>query len=174
MSWPAFALCGPILWAISVHLDKYLVERYFKDADVRSADLHRADGPGADADHRLVRAGRIPARPDQHPADVAVRHFLHDRHHVLSPRLAGPRSIDGGAILPELTDVRLRPSLSRPGRDAQRHAARGRRVDHRRCAVGVDRDGTQTRAVSLAARGVDALCGLRAVTVDPDLQGFRV
>jgi uncharacterized membrane protein len=34
MSWLAFALCGPILWAISVHLDKYLVERYFKDADV--------------------------------------------------------------------------------------------------------------------------------------------
>ena len=34
MSWLAFALCGPILWAISTHLDKYLVERYFKDADV--------------------------------------------------------------------------------------------------------------------------------------------
>ena len=34
MHWLAFALCGPILWAISVHLDKYLVERYFKDADV--------------------------------------------------------------------------------------------------------------------------------------------
>ena len=34
MSWLVFALCGPILWAISVHLDKYLVERYFKDADV--------------------------------------------------------------------------------------------------------------------------------------------
>ena len=25
-----FALCGPILWAISTRLDKYLVERYFK------------------------------------------------------------------------------------------------------------------------------------------------
>src|SRR3954469_19947276 len=34
MSWLAFALCGPIFWAISTHLDKYLVERYFKDADV--------------------------------------------------------------------------------------------------------------------------------------------
>src|SRR5437868_2872397 len=34
MSWLVFALCGPILWAISTHLDKYLVERYFKDADV--------------------------------------------------------------------------------------------------------------------------------------------
>ena len=34
MSWLVFALCGPIFWAISVHLDKYLVERYFKDADV--------------------------------------------------------------------------------------------------------------------------------------------
>jgi uncharacterized membrane protein len=34
MSWLVFALCGPVLWAISVHLDKYLVERYFKDANV--------------------------------------------------------------------------------------------------------------------------------------------
>lgn len=34
MNWLAFALCGPLLWAISTHLDKYLVERYFKDTDV--------------------------------------------------------------------------------------------------------------------------------------------
>src|SRR5262249_4690408 len=34
MSWLAFALCGPVFWAISTHLDKYLVERYFKTADV--------------------------------------------------------------------------------------------------------------------------------------------
>src|SRR3954451_17481327 len=34
MSWLVFAFCGPVLWAISVHLDKYLVERYFKNADV--------------------------------------------------------------------------------------------------------------------------------------------
>jgi drug/metabolite transporter (DMT)-like permease len=34
MNWLVFALCGPIFWAISTHLDKYLVERYFKNADV--------------------------------------------------------------------------------------------------------------------------------------------
>ncbi|MGE5539215.1 MAG: EamA family transporter [Gemmatimonas sp.] len=34
MSWLAFALSGPVLWAISTHLDKYLVERYFKDTGV--------------------------------------------------------------------------------------------------------------------------------------------
>jgi drug/metabolite transporter (DMT)-like permease len=34
MNWLVFALSGPILWAISTHLDKYLVERYFKDTDV--------------------------------------------------------------------------------------------------------------------------------------------
>lgn len=34
MNWLAFALCGPLLWAISTHLDKYLVERYFKETDV--------------------------------------------------------------------------------------------------------------------------------------------
>ncbi len=34
MSWLAFALSGPILWAISTHLDKYLVECYFKQTDI--------------------------------------------------------------------------------------------------------------------------------------------
>jgi uncharacterized membrane protein len=34
MSWLFFAFSGPVLWAISVHLDKYLVERFFKDTDV--------------------------------------------------------------------------------------------------------------------------------------------
>jgi uncharacterized membrane protein len=34
MTWLLFALSGPVLWAISTHLDKYLVERYFKDTDV--------------------------------------------------------------------------------------------------------------------------------------------
>lgn len=32
MSWLLFAFLGPILWAISTHFDKYLVERYFKDS----------------------------------------------------------------------------------------------------------------------------------------------
>ena len=34
MSWLVFAFSGPVLWAISTHLDKYLVERYFKHGDV--------------------------------------------------------------------------------------------------------------------------------------------
>jgi drug/metabolite transporter (DMT)-like permease len=34
MSWLFFAFSGPVLWAISVHLDKYLVERFFKHSDV--------------------------------------------------------------------------------------------------------------------------------------------
>lgn len=34
MSWLFFAFSGPVLWAISVHLDKYLVERFFKDSNV--------------------------------------------------------------------------------------------------------------------------------------------
>jgi uncharacterized membrane protein len=32
--WFVLALSGPILWAASTHLDKYLVEKYFKDSDV--------------------------------------------------------------------------------------------------------------------------------------------
>jgi drug/metabolite transporter (DMT)-like permease len=34
MNWLVFALSRPVLWAISTHLDKYLVERYFKHTDV--------------------------------------------------------------------------------------------------------------------------------------------
>ena len=34
MSWILLAFCGPVLWAISTHIDKYLVERFFKDSDV--------------------------------------------------------------------------------------------------------------------------------------------
>jgi drug/metabolite transporter (DMT)-like permease len=34
MTWLFFAFSGPVLWAISTHFDKYLVERYFKHNDV--------------------------------------------------------------------------------------------------------------------------------------------
>jgi drug/metabolite transporter (DMT)-like permease len=34
ISWVVFAFFGPVLWAISVHLDKYIVERFFKTSDV--------------------------------------------------------------------------------------------------------------------------------------------
>jgi drug/metabolite transporter (DMT)-like permease len=34
MLWLLFAFSGPVLWAISTHIDKYLVERYFKHTSV--------------------------------------------------------------------------------------------------------------------------------------------
>lgn len=34
MSWLIFAFSGPILWAISTHMDKYLVDKYFKQSNV--------------------------------------------------------------------------------------------------------------------------------------------
>jgi len=34
VSWVVFAFSGPVLWAVSVHVDKYLVERFFKHSDV--------------------------------------------------------------------------------------------------------------------------------------------
>lgn len=34
MNWLVYAFSGPVLWAASTHLDKYLVDRYFKDSDV--------------------------------------------------------------------------------------------------------------------------------------------
>ena len=33
MFWLVFALCGPISWAASTHIDKYLVDKYFRDSD---------------------------------------------------------------------------------------------------------------------------------------------
>src|SRR3954469_5991326 len=71
-----------------------------------AADLYRADGSRTDAAHRMVRARSFPARLAQHRTDGAVGHALHGRHHVLSPRAAGPRGLDGCAVLPELVVVR--------------------------------------------------------------------
>jgi len=34
MNWLILAFAGPVLWAASTHIDKYLVERYFKHSDV--------------------------------------------------------------------------------------------------------------------------------------------
>jgi uncharacterized membrane protein len=34
MSWLLFAFSGPVMWAISVHFDKYLVDRFFRDSNV--------------------------------------------------------------------------------------------------------------------------------------------
>lgn len=34
MTWVLFAFLGPVLWAVSTHIDKYLVERFFKDSGV--------------------------------------------------------------------------------------------------------------------------------------------
>ncbi|HEX4296371.1 MAG TPA: EamA family transporter [Rhizomicrobium sp.] len=34
MTWIVLAFCGPVLWAASTHIDKYLVERFFKDSGV--------------------------------------------------------------------------------------------------------------------------------------------
>jgi drug/metabolite transporter (DMT)-like permease len=34
MSWILLAFCAPVLWAASTHIDKYLVEKFFKDTGV--------------------------------------------------------------------------------------------------------------------------------------------
>ncbi len=33
MLWLLFAFCGPVSWAASTHIDKYLVDKYFKNSD---------------------------------------------------------------------------------------------------------------------------------------------
>jgi drug/metabolite transporter (DMT)-like permease len=42
MVWLIFAFSGPVLWAISFHLDKYLVDRYFKDSHVATLMIFTA------------------------------------------------------------------------------------------------------------------------------------
>jgi hypothetical protein len=34
MNWLFYAFSGPLMWAASTHIDKYLVERYFKHSTV--------------------------------------------------------------------------------------------------------------------------------------------
>src|SRR5690348_16838186 len=34
MKWLLFAFSGPLFWAASTHVDKYLVDRYFRHSDV--------------------------------------------------------------------------------------------------------------------------------------------
>lgn len=34
MDWLIFAFSGPVLWALSTHIDKYMVERYFKQGSI--------------------------------------------------------------------------------------------------------------------------------------------
>ena len=54
MSWLFFAFSGPVLWAISTHLDKYLVERFFKHSRRRvAAAVHRIHRRIDVAVHRL-------------------------------------------------------------------------------------------------------------------------
>ena len=31
--WLLLAFSGPVFWAVSTHIDKYLVDRYFRDSD---------------------------------------------------------------------------------------------------------------------------------------------
>ena len=118
MSWLVFALCGPVLWAISVHLDKYLVERYFKDADVIVLLIFTA----------LMGVVLMPIiawfEPDVFQRDITsiVLMTLSGMLYMTGitfylARAARPRGVDGGAVLPELAAVRLRPRLSRAGRD---------------------------------------------------------
>ena len=33
MNWLLLAFLGPVLWAISTHIDKFLVDKYFRDSD---------------------------------------------------------------------------------------------------------------------------------------------
>ena len=74
MAWLFFAFSGPVLWAISTHFDKYLVERYFKHNDVAVLRV-----PGLPATQSLpATAGPIwcqcwvPRRPVHGPPRYAV------------------------------------------------------------------------------------------------------
>ena len=58
--WLFLAFSAPVLWAVSTHIDKYLVERFFKNSSVGVLLIFTAlDWNRALAVHRIVTAGRV-------------------------------------------------------------------------------------------------------------------
>ena len=174
MSWLVFALCGPILWAISVHLDKYLVERYFKDADVIVLLIFTA----------LMGLVLMPIIAWFEPGV-----FQRDLTSIVLMTLSGLfymtgitfylRALQGHEASMVAPFFQSSPLFGYVlaylvlGETLTPHAACRRRADHRRRAVRLDRRRAEARALPLAACRADALRGLRAVAVDADLQGVR-
>ena len=79
MSWVVFAFSGPVLWAISVHLDKYLVDRFFKESNVAVLLLFTAlIGVLLLPLIWLFRTIRDRTGRRQHRADRLGRHSLYD------------------------------------------------------------------------------------------------
>ena len=123
MSWVVFAFSGPVLWAISVHLDKYLVDRFFKESNVAVMLLFTAfigvlllpfiwlfepsvTAPGAGSIALIVLAGIL------YMAGMLA----------LSAGVAGRGSLGSGAVFPSRPVVRLWARLSCAWRNAVRRA----------------------------------------------------
>ena len=121
MSWVVFAFSGPVLWAISVHLDKYLVERFFKESNVAVMLLFTAfvgvlllpfiwlfepsvTTPGLGSIALIVLSG--------------ILYMV--RAAALSAGAANRGSLGGRALFPGRSAVRLRARLSRARRNADR------------------------------------------------------
>ena len=108
MAWLFFAFSGPVLWAISTHFDKYLVERYFKHNDVAVLLVFTAlmglltlpfiayyertvFEPSAASIALIVLSGILYMGADA----------------VLPARLAIRRGVGGGAVFPDSAAIRL-------------------------------------------------------------------
>ena len=114
MNWLVFALCGPIFWAISTHLDKYLVERYFKNADVVVLMLF------AGCTRRFFRTGAdqevesVLAEKDRHPAWKLQNFFVYP--HPLA-RFADPTNPDRPPKPPDdPAAYTMSPNPQKPGK----------------------------------------------------------
>ena len=174
MSWLVFALCGPILWAISTHLDKYLVERYFKDADVIVLLIFTA----------LMGLVLMPIIAWFEPGV-----FQRDADSIGLMALSGLlymagitfylRALQGHEASMVAPFFQSSPLFGSSlaylvlGETLTRTAAPRRRADRRSACCRFRSAGAEARALPLAARRADALRGLRAVAVDADLQGVR-
>ena len=119
MSWLVFAFSGPVLWAISTHLDKYLVEQYFKHSDVAVLLLFTA----------FIGVLLLPFIAFYEPTitspglgSIALimlfGHPLYGRDAVLSAGFAIRGSLGGVAVFPGRAAVRLCAGLFFPRRDA--------------------------------------------------------
>lgn len=101
MTWLLFAFSGPILWAISTYIDKYLVERFFQHSSVAvllfftsliglvSLSLYMG---------LSARANRI--IPAKHRRDRRLRQHVHKDDVFLSSDPAIGRGVGRRTILP--------------------------------------------------------------------------
>ena len=106
--WLLLAFSGPVCWAVSTHIDKYLVDRYFRDSDTAVLMLFTAFlGVVLLPLIWWIEPGILKPSPHGDRGDDGVGHPLYGRDAVLSARHPERGSLGGGAAVPGLHPVHV-------------------------------------------------------------------